>query len=94
MAETVQDITPERARELLDNAYPSRRPSQRVIVLASEAMRAGTFTGWAAGILLTPEGRLNRGHDILRAVVQVGFTVPVRVEIGAGGTEPEQWPPR
>jgi hypothetical protein len=80
-----EDITPQRAADLLDSAIPSRLADVRVVSGLEEEIRAGTLSEGDARIFISgADGRLISGRRVLHAVVSTGITVTMTVGITDG----------
>lgn len=75
----LEDITPARAAELVDDMIPSRRPSVHRIQENARLMQAGQWNPAEGIVLDEATGRMISGQHVARAIELAGVTVTVWV---------------
>lgn len=83
---TVEEISPETARQYLETAGQNRRLSMANVRRYAEAMKAGFWQLNGETVKFSPSGNLIDGQHRLRAVVEAGVPVRLAVIRGINGT--------
>lgn len=78
---TVEDISPQKAREYLGRGK-ARRPSRKHIERLAATMRDGVWRLMHQGILIGPRGALLDGRARLHAIIKADVTVRMMVTRG------------
>lgn len=78
----VEEITPDRARELLRNVYGGREPNDATVGKYADAMRAGGWVLNGMPIILGPEGQVLDGVNRLAACIEADASFKTLVARG------------
>lgn len=81
MRTTIENITPQRATELLANNPRNRPLVESRVALLARAIQAGQWRLTHQGIAISDRGALEDGQHRLTAIARSGMTVPLQVSV-------------
>ena len=82
MEDTIEIISPAKARELLENNECGRHPNLRNVSSFAHRMKTGKWvppTEVNTYISLSPSGALIDGQHRMMAIIEAGVDVPIRI---------------
>jgi hypothetical protein len=79
---TVEPVTPEQARQLLENMWPSRQVNWRHVDELAERMASPSYDPKTMVITVDQDGRMFSGQHVAHAIIKYGRPCTVRVVRG------------